>query len=174
MRETGKNDDAILFGMKHTDVNSLRRSPAYLLRCAHQFSVAIVAELLTPLNLTGMQFATLVALNDHPGLDATTLATMVSFDRSTLTGVIDRLEAKGLLVRTPDPNDRRARLLYLTKQGQSVFEQADRAAHQSRGVLLAPLSVAERKQLMVLLEKLVELHTSRKTPSIQVSPPPGS
>ena len=153
--------------MATTNVKKLRKSPGYLLRCAHQFSVAIVAEHLTPLNLTSVQFATLVALNDHPGVDATRLAAMINFDRPTLTGVIDRLEAKGLLQRQPDPNDRRARLLYLTEEGQTMLAAADRAAHESRDVLLDPLPPAERKQFLLLLEKLVDLHSARESPSVQ-------
>ena len=55
-----------------------------------------------------------------------------------MTGVIDRLEAKGLVMREVDPNDRRARLLFLTPEGLRVLEAADRAAHESRDVLLGP------------------------------------
>jgi DNA-binding MarR family transcriptional regulator len=153
--------------MAITSVKNLRKSAGYLLRCAHQYAVAIVAEHLTPLNLTSVQFATLVALNENPGLDATRLAAMINFDRPTLTGVLDRLEAKDLLVRMPDPQDRRARLLYLTEQGQQMLAEADKAAHRSRDVLLDPLPPAERKQFMLLLEKLVDLHASRQSPSVQ-------
>nr|QDL89210.1 Nicotinate degradation protein R [Sym plasmid] len=151
--------------MPITDVKKLRKSPGFLLRCAHQLSVAIVAEHLTQLNLTSVQFATLVAVNDHPGLDATRLAAMINFDRPTLTGVIDRLETKGLLVREPDLNDRRARQLFLTPDGEKMLAAADRAAHKSRDVLLDPLSPVERKQFMLLLEKLVDLHLSH-SPSV--------
>lgn len=110
--------------MPITDVKKLRKSPGFLLRCAHQLSVAIVAEHLTQLNLTSVQFATLVAVDDHPGLDATRLAAMINFDRPTLTGVIDRLETKGLLVREPDLNDRRARQLFLTPDGEKMLAAA--------------------------------------------------
>ena len=129
--------------------------------------MAIVAEHFTPLNLTSIQFAALVAINDSPGLDATRLAARIDYDRPTMTGVIDRLEAKGLVMREVDPNDRRARLLFLTPEGLRVLEAADRAAHESRDVLLGPLPPEERRQFMQLLEKLVELHTSRHSPSVQ-------
>jgi DNA-binding MarR family transcriptional regulator len=156
--------------MPITNVKKLRKSPGFLFRCAHQFAVAIVAEHLTPLNLTSVQFAVLVAINDVPGLDATRLAALVDYDRPTLTGVIDRLEAKGLVMRQPDPNDRRARLLFLTPEGRKTLAAADRAAHQSRDVLLDPLPPEERRQFMQLLEKLVELHASRHSPSVQSYP----
>ena len=78
--------------MPITHVKKMRRSPGFLLRCANQFAVAIVAEHFTPLNLTSIQFAALVAINDSPGLDATRLAALIAYDRPTMTGVIDRLD----------------------------------------------------------------------------------
>lgn len=148
-------------------VKNMRKSPGYLLRCAHQYAVAIVSEHLAPLGLTTMQFSTLVALNEHPGLDATRLAALINFDRPTLTGVLDRLEAKGLLVRKPDPNDRRARALFLTAQGEQMVADVDKAAHRSRDVILDPLPPAERKHFMLLLDKLVEAHHKRASPTVQ-------
>ncbi|MGE0797522.1 MAG: MarR family winged helix-turn-helix transcriptional regulator [Lautropia sp.] len=147
--------------MPITNVKKMRRSPGFLLRCAHQFSQAIVAEHFTPLNITAIQFASLVAINDLPGLDATRLAALINYDRPTMTGVIDRLEAKGLVMREVAPSDRRARLLFITPEGLRVLAQADQAAHQSRDALLGSLSPDERRQFMHLLEKLVELHMSR-------------
>ena len=70
-------------------------------------------------------------------------------------------------MREVDPYVRRARLLFLTPEGLRVLEAADRAAHESRDVLLGPLPPEERRQFMQLLEKLVELHTSRHSPSVQ-------
>jgi DNA-binding MarR family transcriptional regulator len=148
-------------------VKNMRKSPGYLLRCAHQYAVAIVSEHLAPLGLTTVQFSTLVALNENPGLDATRLSALINFDRPTLTGVLDRLEAKGLLVRKPDPNDRRARALFLTTQGEQMVADVDKAAHRSRDVILDPLPPAERKQFMLLLDKLVEAHHKRASPTVQ-------
>jgi DNA-binding MarR family transcriptional regulator len=153
--------------MPITTVKKMRKSPGYLLRCAHQFAVAVVAEHLTPLHLTSVQFATLVAVNDVPGLDATRSAALVDYDRPTLTGVIDRLEGKGLLTRRPDPADRRARLLFLTPEGEQALAEADRAAHRSRDALLGALPPEERRQFMQLLEKLVELQSNRRSHSPQ-------
>lgn len=154
-----------------TSVKKMRKSPGFLLRRANQYAVAIVAEYLTPLNLTSIQFAALVAINDSPGLDATRLAALIDYDRPTMTGVIDRLEAKGLVLREPDPADRRARLLFLTPEGVHMLEAADRAAHESRDALLGLLPPDERRQLTQLLEKLVDLHTSRHSPTVQADLP---
>lgn len=153
--------------MPLTTVEKMRKSPGFLLRRANQYATAIVAEHLVPLNLTSIQFAALVAINDSPGLDATRLAALIDYDRPTMTGVIDRLEAKGLVSRESHPDDRRTRQLFLTDEGARVLADADRAAHESRNELLGLLRPDERRQLMALLEKLVDLHTQRHSPAAQ-------
>lgn len=147
-------------------INDLRKSPGYLLRRANQISLAVAAEQLMPHKLTAVQFASLVAIDECPGLDATRLSVQINFDRATLTGVIDRLEAKNLLVRKPDPNDRRMRLLYVTTLGAQVLRDASKAARQTKDDILEPLPRAERKQLLTLLDKFVSLHEKRLSAAV--------
>ena len=78
-------------------VKDLRQAPGYLFRRAFQLSVAIATEQLATHNLTTVQFASLVGIHEHPGLDATRLSALIKFDKATLTGEIDRLEAKALI-----------------------------------------------------------------------------
>jgi DNA-binding MarR family transcriptional regulator len=52
--------------------------------------------------------------NEQPGLDQRTLASSIGFDTSTIGGVIDRLEKRGLIERQASPTDRRVRLLQVT------------------------------------------------------------
>ena len=116
--------------------------------------MAIVAEHFTPLNLTSIQFAALVAINDSPGLDATRLAALIDYDRPTMTGVIDRLEAKGLVERVPDPNDGRSVQVVLSTAGRGRVDDAltDLLAHER--AILAALSPADQDQLADLLRSL--------------------
>ena len=105
-------------------VKDLRQAPGYLFRRAFQLSVAIATEQLATHNLTTVQFASLVGIHEHPGLDATRLSALIKFDKATLTGEIDRLEAKALIERRPHPSDRRARTLHLTREGEKVLREA--------------------------------------------------
>lgn len=157
-------------------IQDLRQAPGYLFRRAFQLSVAIATEQLTPHNLTTVQFASLVAIHEQPGLDATRLSALIKFDKATLTGVIDRLEAKALIERRPHPSDRRARTLHLTREGEQVLREASEAARETREAVLEPLPRAERKQLLTLLNKLIELHADRELldandPEQKVMPP---
>ncbi|GAA0001525.1 hypothetical protein BRDID11002_15260 [Bradyrhizobium diazoefficiens] len=62
----------------------------------------------------------LIAIHTHPGIDATRLSAVIAFDRSTLGSVIERLQAKDYIERKPAPEDKRIKLLYLTKSGAAI------------------------------------------------------
>ncbi len=61
-----------------------------------------------------------------PGIRMTDLAREVVLTKAGLTSLIDRLEARSLVQRTPDPGDRRAFRITLTTEGQRVFRAAAR------------------------------------------------
>ncbi len=148
-------------------IQDLQESPGQLLRRAHQLSTAIAAEQLTPHALTAMQFGAMVVLAERPGIDATRLAALIAFDRATLTGVIDRLEAKGLVERRQHPTDRRTRLLYLTTEGKALHKDASKAAWKTRRMVFDPLSLAERETLVALLTKLVDAQAARFSETLE-------
>jgi DNA-binding MarR family transcriptional regulator len=80
------------------------------------------------------------------------LAQCLHFDASNVTDIVDRLEARGLVTRTIDPNDRRVRRLVLTDKGEAVRRELfDRAV--SQGPLNA-LSSTEQVRLRNLLAKV--------------------
>ena len=94
-------------------MDSLYAMPGHLIRRVQQVSTALFAEECAGLDLTSVQFAALVAIRENPGVDATRLSHLIAFDRSTLGGVLERLEAKGWVVRNPSPGDKRIKLLRL-------------------------------------------------------------
>src|SRR5712691_12038851 len=91
--------------------------PGYLFRRIQQIAVAIFVEECKAYDLTPVQYAALVAIQTHPGIDATRLSAVIAFDRSTLGNVIERLEAKSYIERKPAREDKRVKLLHLTKSG---------------------------------------------------------
>src|ERR1700737_1837925 len=91
--------------------------PGCLFRRMQQIAVAIFVEECKAYDLTPVQYATLVAIQTHPGIDATRLSAVIAFDRSTLGNVIERLEAKQYIERKPAREDKRVKLLYLTQSG---------------------------------------------------------
>ena len=73
----------------------------------------------------------------------------------TMTNRIDRLGARGLVARSPDPHDRRGVLVGLTTAGKRAVDGAFESLIASERDLLAQLSTAERRQLATLLKRLM-------------------
>src|SRR6476659_7893724 len=85
---------------------SFSRLPGHLIRRVHQISTAYFTEECGG-DLTAVQYAALVTIGAHPGIDATRLSEIIYFDRSTIGDVLDRMEGKGWILRRPKPADRR-------------------------------------------------------------------
>src|SRR6266566_505356 len=96
-----------------TDTND---KPGHLARRFQQIAVAVFhAEVEEAgYDLTPVQYAALATIRAHPGIDQATLAGLIAYDRTTITGVVDRLMQKGLLVRKASRTDRRAHALQIT------------------------------------------------------------
>jgi DNA-binding MarR family transcriptional regulator len=109
-------------------------------------------------DLTPVQYAALVAIQTHPGIDATRLSAVIAFDRSTLGSVIERLETKHLIERAPSPVDKRVKLLSITKSGAALLRDIVPSVDRAQSRMLQPLKPADRKTLMALLSQLVDLN----------------
>jgi len=139
-------------------MDAVYAKPGYLFRRMQQIAVAIFVEECRAYELTPVQFAALVAIRTHPGIDATRLSAVIAFDRSTLGNVIERLEAKDYIERRPAREDKRVKLLYLTKSGATLLRDIMPSIDRAQARMLQPLKPADRKTLMALLTQLVDLN----------------
>ena len=139
-------------------MDAVYTAPGYLFRRMQQIAVAIFVEECKAFDLTPVQYAALIAIHTHPGIDATRLSAVIAFDRSTLGNVIERLQAKGLIERKPAREDRRVRLLYLTRQGTALLRDIMPSVEKAQARMLQPLKLADRKTLLALLTQLVDLN----------------
>lgn len=130
--------------------------PGHAIRRLQQIAVAIFLQETEGLGVTPVQFAALQAVHNAPGLDQRTLARTIGFDTSTTAGVIDRLEARGLLRRSASPDDRRVRLLTLTPDGEALLAQVIPRMQRAQARMLEPLPKAERAEFMRMLKALVD------------------
>jgi DNA-binding MarR family transcriptional regulator len=140
-------------------MNDLYTRPGHLIRRAHQISSAIFAEECAAFDLTPVQYAALVAIGDNPDVDATRLSALIAFDRSTIGNVLERLEGKGWILRSPSPSDKRVKLLRLSPEGMEVLRRVEPAVVRVQERLLAPLAPKDRGTMMRLLAQLVDIHT---------------
>ncbi|HVD85059.1 MAG TPA: MarR family transcriptional regulator [Bradyrhizobium sp.] len=139
-------------------MDAVYTKPGYLFRRMQQIAVAIFVEECKAYDLTPVQYAALVAIRTHPGIDATRLSAVIAFDRSTLGNVIERLEAKQLIERKPSREDRRVKLLYLTRAGVALLRDIMPSVDRAQARMLQPLKPADRMTLMALLTQLVDLN----------------
>jgi DNA-binding MarR family transcriptional regulator len=139
-------------------MDAVYTKPGYLFRRMQQIAVAIFVEECRAYDLTPVQYAALVAIRTHPGIDATRLSAVIAFDRSTLGNVIERLQAKDYIERKPSPEDRRAKLLYLTKASTVLLRDIMPSVDRAQARMLQPLKPADRKTLLALLTQLVDLN----------------
>ncbi|WFU25402.1 MarR family transcriptional regulator [Bradyrhizobium sp. CB1717] len=139
-------------------IDAVYAAPGYLFRRMQQIAVSIFMEECKAFDLTPVQYAALIAIHTHPGIDATRLSAVIAFDRSTLGSVIERLQAKDYIERKPAPEDKRIKLLYLTKSGAAILREIIPAVERAQARMLEPLKPADRKALMGLLEQLVDLN----------------
>lgn len=138
---------------KNLDPRSL---PGHLARRLQQLAVALFFEEVAELSLTPVQYSALHAICQQPGIDQKTLAQSISYDAATIGGVIDRLEARGLVLRNVSPQDRRVRLISPTDVGLSTLKAVIPRVLRTQERLMEPLSDAERKELMRLMARIID------------------
>lgn len=130
--------------------------PGHQIRRLQQIAVALFMDETAAWGITPVQFATLEAARQQPGLDQRSLAATIRFDTSTIGGVVDRLEKRGLIQRNAAPHDRRLRLLTVTPAGEQLLGEVTPRVLQVQQRLLAPLEPDEQAQFMHLLRRLVQ------------------
>ena len=131
--------------------------PGHLVRRFQQIAVAVFLSEVEAagFDLTPVQYAALAAIRTNPGIDQVTLAGLIAYDRTTITGVVDRLAQKGFLVRQASSRDRRARELQMTDAGRKTLRAITPAVEAAQRVMLRGLTEKEAKELMRLLRKAI-------------------
>lgn len=129
--------------------------PGHWIRRLQQIAVALFLEEAQGTGVTPVQYAAMQAVANRPGLDQRSLARAIGLDTSTIGGVVDRLEGRGLLERRAAADDRRVRRLHLTAEGAALLAQVVPAMRRAQRRILAPLPPAERANFQRMLRALV-------------------
>jgi MarR family transcriptional regulator, temperature-dependent positive regulator of motility len=137
-------------------VPPVHRHAAHLARRFQQICLGVTAEVLEPESLTPLQYAVIGSVDDAPGLDQRRLAARIGIDPVSAHHLVSGLEAAGLLERRTEAEDRRARVLHLTRRGSELRRRLRPAMMASQDRILAPLSPGERMAFMALLTRIVE------------------
>ncbi|MEX2453285.1 MAG: MarR family winged helix-turn-helix transcriptional regulator [Rhodospirillaceae bacterium] len=132
----------------------LEEQVGHLLRRAHQRHTAIFQNMMGDDQLTPLQFAAMMKLDDVGETSQNHLGRLTAMDAATMQGVIKRLIARGLIERRPDPGDRRRLLLTLAPAGREITRRATALGLGISERTLEPLSPSERDAFLRLLAKL--------------------
>jgi DNA-binding MarR family transcriptional regulator len=140
----------------------LRALPSWLLGQAALQGQRLVGERLAGQGVRKHHFAVLVALGEEGPTSQAELGRRLSIDRSDMVAVVNDLEADRLVARVRDGADRRRNLVGLTPAGSRALARLGAAVDEAQEALVAPLTMAERRELRRLLDRLVEHHRAER------------
>ncbi|MFF7750851.1 MarR family winged helix-turn-helix transcriptional regulator [Streptomyces sp. NPDC007971] len=140
--------------MAEAPLPAIRALPSWHLGRAAARGRALVAEALAAEGMKMWHHVVLSAVRDLAPVAQADLGRSVGLDPKDLVGVLNDLQSAGLVVRAPDPKDRRKNAVSLTDGGDRLLARCEEAARRANDELLAPLSTSERDQFMGLLIRI--------------------
>ncbi|MCG7202499.1 MarR family winged helix-turn-helix transcriptional regulator [Streptomyces arenae] len=140
--------------MAEAPLPAIRALPSWLLGRAAARGRALVAAALAEHGMRMWHHVVLSAVRDLAPVAQADLGRSVGLDPKDLVGVLNDLQSAALVVRAPDPADRRKNAVSLTDEGGRLLARCEEAARAANDTLLAPLSAAERDQFTGLLIRI--------------------
>jgi DNA-binding MarR family transcriptional regulator len=134
--------------LDHQDLTSA------LVRCSFA-TMAVLSRVAAEHDLSLTQLRVLAILRDRRG-KISELAEYLGLDKSTISGLVDRAEKRGLLQRAPNPADGRAVDVFLTAEGMRLAEVGAGQVARSLSPMTGKLTRAETRRLTMLLECLLK------------------
>lgn len=131
----------------------IENSLGFLLAKCHQKAFSICKARLEPYNITPPQFAALSFLWENAGINQIQLGELMEADKTTISGILDRLEKMELIERRPNPQDRRSSILFVTEKGKNLQEKLTSLA-MAPSPLVESLTEEELEFLLRILKKI--------------------
>ena len=138
----------------HVDTSYLQTLVGYNARRAALSIIGKFLERMAPYGLKPVDFSVMSTICHNPGVTSRQLCATLNLLPPNLVGLIQALEARGLIERKPHPHDGRAVGLHPTAQGQALMVQAEQTAADLELEKTARLTPAQRKTLLDLLQKI--------------------
>jgi DNA-binding MarR family transcriptional regulator len=130
--------------------------PTWLINRAYAYSHRLLAEGFGAAGVRGYHYRLLAALEEFGPASQAALGRRTSIDRSDVVAALNELADRGLIQRSPDPDDRRRNIITITPAGTEQLRTLHPILAGVQEKLLAPLSPADRTQLIALLTRLLE------------------
>lgn len=138
-----------------------RRSPllvraGFLIRRLHQLHCALFIEETRQFGITPVQYSLMTTLATRGEIDQNGVALEIGLERTSVAEVIPRLMKRGLLARRRSPEDRRAKLVKLTRRGADLVRRMSAAVARAHRRTIEQLDLEEREAFLLNLVRLVE------------------
>jgi DNA-binding MarR family transcriptional regulator len=133
---------------------ALSEDISFLLARASALSVAAANAALAPHGLRARSYSVLTIVVEGLNPSQKDLAEFLRLDPSQVVAIVDELEGRGLVERTPDPADRRAKIITPTPAGTELQADAASAVSEAERSTHGLLSPKERRQIAELLRRL--------------------
>jgi DNA-binding MarR family transcriptional regulator len=130
--------------------------PGFLIRRLHQIHTGLFTEETAQFNITPVQYSLLSALSDHGEIDQNSLALEIGLERTSVAEVLPRLESRELISRRQSEEDRRVKLVKLTRQGKALLKRMEVPAQRAHDRTIAHLSDTEKNSFMLSMIRLIE------------------
>ncbi len=131
------------------------QSLGYRIKLLSQLLARTFQERLEPFGLTPFHWVVLCCLWQEDGLATSTLGERLQQVGGTLTGVLDRMEERGLVRRERDARDRRIWRIWLTEAGKQLEEELPPIALEIREKAMAGISKTDRELLSKLIDQAI-------------------
>jgi DNA-binding MarR family transcriptional regulator len=126
----------------------------FLLRCAHQRATEVFNAVMAPFAVTPTQFAALAKIDDLGSVSQNRLGRLTAMDPATISGVVGRLRARGLVRQSRNRSDARLLRLALTPAGRVATARMKTAAIEVSQRTLRPLGPAQSEALLRALSAI--------------------
>ena len=136
----------------------LTQKPSWLVSEVSRVAHRLLTGKLATADSRGYHYRLLAALQEFGPASQATLGRRTGMDRSDVVAAVNELVGRGLADRSPDPADGRRNIITITPAGTAHLRRLEELLDDVQNELLAPLSPAERQQLIHLLTRVLERH----------------
>ncbi len=123
-------------------------------------------RLVKQFGLTGPQLIILREISQSDEITASDIARAISLSQATVTGVLDRLEKRGFVVRRRSDHDRRRTLVEMTREGNQMLETAPPLMQESFTEQFDELQAWEQHMILSSLHRLVAMMDAKKIEAV--------
>jgi len=136
----------------------LTQKPSWLVSEVSRVAHRLLTGKLATAGSRGYHYRLLAALREFGPASQAKLGRRTGMDRSDVVAAVNELVGRGLADRSPDPADGRRNIITITPAGTAHLRRLEELLDDVQNELLAPLSPAERQQLIHLLTRILERH----------------